>query len=101
MTAAVASVTVPPNYDPEKDKGKFMNPMMLAMAAGMGFAVLHISLPDVLMTALRMLGEASIPLMLLALAAAQGLTAADAGCVPDDPSALADHLRRLVLRRFT
>ena len=36
--------------------------------------------------------------MLLALAAAQGLTAADAGCVPDDPSALADHLRRLAER---
>ncbi len=45
----------------------FMNPMMLAMMAGMGFAVLKISLPEVLMTALRMLGEASIPLMLLAL----------------------------------
>ena len=26
---AVASVTLPPNYDPEKDKGKFMNPTML------------------------------------------------------------------------
>ena len=26
---AVSSVIVPPNYDPEKDKGKFMNPVML------------------------------------------------------------------------
>jgi DnaK suppressor protein len=26
---AVTSLTLPPNYDPEKDKGKFMNPMML------------------------------------------------------------------------
>jgi DnaK suppressor protein len=25
----VGGVTVPPNYDPEKDKGKFMNPVML------------------------------------------------------------------------
>lgn len=43
------------------------NPMMLAMATGMLFAVLKISLPAVLMQALRLLGEASIPLMLLAL----------------------------------
>ncbi len=43
------------------------NPMMQAMTAGMLFALLKISLPDVLMQALRMLGEASIPLMLLAL----------------------------------
>jgi DnaK suppressor protein len=26
---SVNSVIVPPNYDPEKDKGKFMNPVML------------------------------------------------------------------------
>lgn len=26
---AVSSVIVPPDYDPEKDKGKFMNPVML------------------------------------------------------------------------
>jgi DnaK suppressor protein len=26
---AVSSVIVPPTYDPEKDKGKFMNPVML------------------------------------------------------------------------
>ncbi len=43
------------------------NPMMQAMTAGMLFAALRITLPDVLMQALRMLGEASIPLMLLAL----------------------------------
>ncbi len=43
------------------------NPMMLAMTAGMLFAVLKIGLPAVLLQALRLLGEASIPLMLLAL----------------------------------
>lgn len=43
------------------------NPMMQAMTLGMLFAVLKISLPGVLMQALRLLGEASIPLMLLAL----------------------------------
>ena len=45
----------------------FASPMMLAMMAGMGFAVLGIHLPGVLQQALRMLGESSIPLMLLAL----------------------------------
>lgn len=29
MTRPASSVIVPPNYDPEKDKGKFMNPVML------------------------------------------------------------------------
>lgn len=28
MTATASSVTLPPKYDPEKDKGKFMNPVM-------------------------------------------------------------------------
>ncbi len=45
----------------------FANPMMLAMSAGMLFAVVRLTLPPIFMQALRMLGEASIPLMLLAL----------------------------------
>ncbi len=45
----------------------FKNPMMLSMMTGMLFAVLKFRLPVALMQALRMLGEASIPLMLLAL----------------------------------
>lgn len=45
----------------------FANPMMLAMSAGMLFAAFKLALPPILMQALRMLGEASIPLMLLAL----------------------------------
>jgi predicted permease len=43
------------------------NPMMLAMMLGMAFAIARISLPPVLMTALRLMGEATIPLMLIAL----------------------------------
>jgi DnaK suppressor protein len=34
MTAAVGAVALPPNYDPEKDKGKFMNPVMLEFFRG-------------------------------------------------------------------
>ncbi len=45
----------------------FRSPMMLSMMAGMLFAVLKVRLPAELMQALRMLGEASIPLMLLGL----------------------------------
>ncbi|MCB1538891.1 MAG: RNA polymerase-binding protein DksA [Rhodospirillales bacterium] len=30
MSTASSTVTVPPDYDPKKDKGKFMNPVMLA-----------------------------------------------------------------------
>lgn len=45
----------------------FANPMMLAMSAGMLFAAFRVTLPSIFMQALRMLGEASIPLMLLAL----------------------------------
>ena len=45
----------------------FKSPMMLSMMAGMLFAVLKVRLPAELMQALRMLGEASIPLMLLGL----------------------------------
>lgn len=43
------------------------NPMMVAMILGMLFAAFKISLPVMLMTALRMMGEATIPLMLIAL----------------------------------
>lgn len=47
---------------------KFLvSPMMLAMAIGMVFAIFHISLPAPLMTALKMLGDACIPIMLFAL----------------------------------
>lgn len=45
----------------------FATPMMGAMLAGMSFAALHLTLPPSLLQALRMLGEASIPLMLVAL----------------------------------
>ncbi|MEC4721524.1 AEC family transporter [Noviherbaspirillum sp. CPCC 100848] len=44
-----------------------LSPMMLAMAVGMLFAIFRISLPAPLMTALKMLGDACIPIMLFAL----------------------------------
>ena len=43
------------------------SPMMLAMMIGLGFSALHISLPPALFIALKMAGDASIPLMLFAL----------------------------------
>jgi predicted permease len=43
------------------------SPMMLAMIAGLAFAGLHLSLPLVLFQALKMLGDAAIPLMLFSL----------------------------------
>lgn len=47
---------------------KFLvSPMMIAMMLGMGFAVIHIPLPAPLFQALKMLGEACIPIMLFAL----------------------------------
>ena len=47
---------------------KFLvSPMMLAMMLGMLFAVFHIVLPGPLFLALKMLGEACIPIMLFAL----------------------------------
>lgn len=47
---------------------KFLaSPMMIAMMAGMVFSLLHISLPAPLFSALKMLGEACIPVMLFAL----------------------------------
>ena len=45
----------------------FATPMMGAMLTGMVFAAGRVPLPEVLLQALRLLGEASIPLMLLAL----------------------------------
>lgn len=44
-----------------------LSPMMLAMAVGMAFAILHIPLPATLFLALKMLGDACIPIMLFAL----------------------------------
>lgn len=47
---------------------KFLgSPMMLAMLSGMVFAVAHISLPAPLFQALKLLGDACIPIMLFAL----------------------------------
>src|ERR1700716_1419307 len=47
---------------------KFLaSPMMLAMMGGMVFAILHVSLPVPLFQALKILGEAPIPIMLFAL----------------------------------
>ncbi|PXX42420.1 AEC family transporter [Undibacterium pigrum] len=44
-----------------------LSPMMLAMAAGMLFAVFHIPLQPTLFLALKMTGDACIPIMLFAL----------------------------------
>jgi predicted permease len=44
-----------------------LSPMMLAMMAGMLFAIFRIELPEALFQALKMLGEACIPIMLFAL----------------------------------
>ncbi|MES2070926.1 MAG: AEC family transporter [Pseudomonadota bacterium] len=47
---------------------KFLfSPMMLAMMLGMAFALLHLHLPDTLFVALKMSGDACIPIMLFAL----------------------------------
>jgi hypothetical protein len=47
---------------------KFLaSPMMLAMMAGMVFAIVRISLPAPMFQALKMLGDACIPIMLFAL----------------------------------
>lgn len=47
---------------------KFLaNPMMIAMIVGMLFAVLRVPLPQPLFVAMKMLGDACIPLMLFAL----------------------------------
>jgi len=45
----------------------FASPMMAAMLLGMVFAAFRIPLPAALLQAMRMMGEAGIPLMLLAL----------------------------------
>jgi malate permease and related proteins len=44
-----------------------VSPMMVAMMIGMVFALFHITLPAPLMQALKMLGDACIPIMLFAL----------------------------------
>lgn len=44
-----------------------LSPMMVAMIVGMAFAAQHIALPTPLFQALKMLGEACIPIMLFAL----------------------------------
>ena len=44
-----------------------LSPMMLSMIAGMAFALLHWHLPPFLFVALKMLGDACIPIMLFAL----------------------------------
>jgi malate permease and related proteins len=47
---------------------KFLaSPMMIAMLIGIAFSATRVSLPDPLFTALKLLGEASIPVMLFAL----------------------------------
>ncbi|MFC7298418.1 AEC family transporter [Herminiimonas aquatilis] len=47
---------------------KFLaNPMMIAMIIGMAFAIVHVPLPKPLFIAMKMLGDACIPLMLFAL----------------------------------
>jgi predicted permease len=45
----------------------FLSPIMLAMIAGFAFALLHLHLPGWLFEGIRLLGGASIPLMLFAL----------------------------------
>jgi len=45
----------------------FLSPIMLAMIAGFAFALMHLHLPGWLFEGLRLLGGASIPLMLFAL----------------------------------
>ena len=45
----------------------FATPMMFAMLSGIVFAACRWTLPTILLQALRMIGEASIPLMLIAL----------------------------------
>ena len=54
--------------DHANDSLKFLlSPMMLAMIAGMSFALMQFHLPDLLFIALKMLGDSCIPLMLFAL----------------------------------
>lgn len=54
--------------DHADDSLKFLlSPMMLAMISGMLFAMMQLHLPELLFVALKMLGDACIPLMLFAL----------------------------------
>ena len=53
---------------PKPPSWKFLtSPMMLAMIIGTVFAIFHVALPAPLFLALKMLGEACIPIMLFAL----------------------------------
>jgi len=45
----------------------FKSPIMVAMVLGVLFAVLHVPLPQPVFSAMKLLGEASIPIMLFAL----------------------------------
>ena len=54
--------------DHANDSLKFLrSPMMLAMIAGMSFALMQLHLPELLFMALKMMGDSCIPLMLFAL----------------------------------
>ena len=54
--------------DHANDSLKFLlSPMMLAMIGGMLFAMMQLHLPELLFIALKMMGDACIPLMLFAL----------------------------------
>ncbi len=58
------------NGHPDHAEGslKFLlSPMMLSMIAGMSFALMHWHLPEFLFVALKMMGDACIPIMLFAL----------------------------------
>ena len=48
-------------------RGAFLSPIILATLAGAAVSVLQLSIPGVVITPLKMLGDASIPLMLFAL----------------------------------
>lgn len=52
---------------PEGSLTFLRSPMMLAMLVGMVFALMHLHLPEFLFVALKMLGDACIPIMLFAL----------------------------------
>lgn len=55
-----------PNHQGSSLKFLF-SPMMLSMMVGMVFALLHLHLPDYLFIAMKMMGDACIPIMLFAL----------------------------------
>jgi predicted permease len=57
----------------------FRNPMVIATFVGFAFALVHPPAPDWLMLAIRMTGDAMIPLMLISLACAWRPSAGAAG----------------------